>query len=257
MIKSESKTFYLARIAYDGSSFYGFVKQIHGKTVQEVIETKLSKVFQKPIKIYYCSRTDKGVHALDQAIALKLDSNINFISSLTSLNKILNDEGITINSIHKVKSLQLSKFVIKKTYRYKFYFGAWNLFLKNYQTWIETPLQKIKLAKILENFYGTHNFYNFSKKKDVDINESVRTIFEIKIINQTTNSLEIEFTGNGFLRYMIRKIVASAIDCYNNKISLTELVELINLKKLDPYPKLASPVGLYLVNIDFEKDLFI
>ena len=57
---------YLVTVAYDGSEFDGWAIQPAKFTVQGYIEEILSKVFQKKISILAASRTDKGVHALDQ-----------------------------------------------------------------------------------------------------------------------------------------------------------------------------------------------
>ena len=54
---------YKAIIAYDGSDFCGFQRQINGRTVQEELEKTLSKMANQEILVHGSGRTDSGVHA--------------------------------------------------------------------------------------------------------------------------------------------------------------------------------------------------
>lgn len=51
-------------IAYDGTPFHGWQRQINGTSVQETIENCLSTLLRQPIEITGAGRTDTGVHAL-------------------------------------------------------------------------------------------------------------------------------------------------------------------------------------------------
>ena len=58
---------FLVKISYNGTMFYGFQRQPKYKnTVQEEVETLLSKLLNENITIFGAGRTDKGVHALNQ-----------------------------------------------------------------------------------------------------------------------------------------------------------------------------------------------
>ena len=89
--KEKELYFYLVSIAYDGSNFAGWAKQPQQLTVQGYIEEALNKVFkasqisQKKINILAASRTDKGVHALDQKFTFRLP----FFLSYQQLKQIL------------------------------------------------------------------------------------------------------------------------------------------------------------------------
>jgi len=65
--------FYLITVMYDGSNFAGWAKQPEQFTVQGYIEKVLSKIFSQKINILAASRTDKGVHALNQKFTLRLN----------------------------------------------------------------------------------------------------------------------------------------------------------------------------------------
>ena len=68
---------YLITFSYDGSGFYGYAKQPDKRTIQEEIETALTKI-NKDIKVSLnaSGRTDAGVHALAQKAHFDMDTKI-------------------------------------------------------------------------------------------------------------------------------------------------------------------------------------
>ena len=50
-------------IAYDGSGYHGFQRQLNACTVQQVLEEKLSNLLNERIAVAGAARTDAGVHA--------------------------------------------------------------------------------------------------------------------------------------------------------------------------------------------------
>ena len=50
-------------MAWDGSAFSGWQKQVHQRTIQGELERALSGICGYPIRVQGCGRTDKGVHA--------------------------------------------------------------------------------------------------------------------------------------------------------------------------------------------------
>ena len=124
---------YLVSISYDGSSFNGWAKQTELFTVQGFIERTIASVFSlDKFKILASSRTDKGVHALDQNFTFTLPFRI----PCRRLSSILGEklqEFVKLNRLrevpftfHPLYSVQL------KEYRYYINTGKHNLFLKRY-----------------------------------------------------------------------------------------------------------------------------
>ena len=66
---------YLMNITYDGSKFYGYQVQKNEKTIEGELEKTVSKIFNESINIIGTSRTDKGVHAINQYCHFDSDKN--------------------------------------------------------------------------------------------------------------------------------------------------------------------------------------
>ena len=55
-------------LEYDGSRYCGWQSQPEGCSIQDVLETALSRIAQEEIRIITAGRTDSGVHALYQVV---------------------------------------------------------------------------------------------------------------------------------------------------------------------------------------------
>jgi tRNA pseudouridine38-40 synthase len=243
---------YLVSISYDGSKFSGWAKQPNLITIQGFIESRLTHVFKEEIKILASSRTDKGVHALDQKFTFK--TNINFDKN--KLRKILEKslgEFIGIEDVKKINSLfHPINDVLLKEYRYYIKIGDNNVFLKNYCWQYPFSLDVFKLRNILKIFEGYHDFFNFSycRRKDRNIKDTYRRINKITV-SKNNDLITIKFLAKGFLRYQIRAIVGESVHyCLNNSAKdNSELESRIKGRVDSKYKRIAPPSGLYLWRI--------
>ena len=52
-------------IEYVGTNFVGWQTQSQGKSIQKLIQTKISKLLKEKILLIGSGRTDSGVHAIE------------------------------------------------------------------------------------------------------------------------------------------------------------------------------------------------
>ena len=118
---------YFIEVAYKGTRYSGFQVQKNGITIQSEIEKALAIKFGKPFQLTGASRTDAGVHALQNYFHFDTDTellNQNDKSDtamqkiLYSLNSIL-DEDIVIKNIIEVDEKHHCRFdAISREYKY-------------------------------------------------------------------------------------------------------------------------------------------
>ena len=93
---------YIIELAYNGTNFHGWQKQLNARTVQQELEEKLFILLKNPIETLGCGRTDTGVHAkqffahfdLDELLdAQNLVYKLNRITSKDIAIKLTNKEG--------------------------------------------------------------------------------------------------------------------------------------------------------------------
>ena len=58
---------YHVLIEYVGTNFIGWQIQSKGKSIQKLIQTKISKLLKEKIIVIGSGRTDAGVHAIEQS----------------------------------------------------------------------------------------------------------------------------------------------------------------------------------------------
>ena len=236
--------------SYDGSAFLGYAKQPNLKTIQGELEKNLSLILNENIILSASGRTDKGVHALNQVASFSTIRKINDKDKfLHSINKLLNEE-IYVKKIVKVRNDFDARFSArKKEYHYLINLGEFEPTLRKYQLTISD--KNFDINKFIEGsnlFLGKHNFINFCSK-DEDKDGFIRTIYDFKVIKKRQKLL-IKISGDGFMRYEVRKIIGTLIYYSLNKITFDKIKYYLNeTKKRDIVPFTASPIGLYLFKV--------
>ena len=88
---------YQILIEYAGTSFRGWQIQKKGKTIQGLIQEKISNLLKEKISLFGSGRTDTGVHAFEQSAHFDCKNEIIKTNKfLKSINHFLNKEGVTI-----------------------------------------------------------------------------------------------------------------------------------------------------------------
>lgn len=240
---------YLINLSYDGSKFYGYQVQKNSITVEGELEKVLSKIFNEKINTIASSRTDRGVHALNQYCHFDSVKDINVNKLMHSINSMIN-ESIYIKKIIKVDEFFHSRYDVRlKEYIYKINMKEYNPIDKDYAYQYGKTIKKELLDEFIKLLNGEHNFKSFTSDKDKE--NYVRNIkIDYKINN---NILYLRFESSGFLRYMIRNIVGLLIDINENKKTLSDIEKIFNSASRTSLGLCASPVGLYLNKILFIK----
>ena len=93
---------YQILIEYVGTNFIGWQIQSKGKSIQKLIQAKLSKLLKEKVSITGSGRTDSGVHAIEQSAHFDCKKEIqNLDKFLRSINHFVNDMGVSIVNIKK------------------------------------------------------------------------------------------------------------------------------------------------------------
>ncbi len=93
---------YQVLIEYVGTNFRGWQIQTKGKTIQGLIQDKISKLLKEKIILFGAGRLDKGVHAIEQSAHFECKNKIqNLDRFLKSLNYFLNKDMVTVLKIKK------------------------------------------------------------------------------------------------------------------------------------------------------------
>ena len=238
---------YLINLSYNGSKYYGYQIQKNKDTVEGEIEKVLSKIFNTNINTIGASRTDKGVHALNQYCTFEVTKDLNSKKLLHSINSLLS-ENVYVKSIKKVNDNFNVRYDVKrKEYIYKINMGEYNPIESEYVYQYCKNIDKELLDIFINQFKGEHNYRSFTSDKD---NGSYirNVIIDYKISKKV---LYLRFESSGFLRYMIRNIIGLLLDINDSKKSICDIEDIFSKKDRTSLGRCASPVGLYLSKIEY------
>lgn len=233
-------------VTYDGSRFNGFQKQPNQHTVQGTIEKALQSLTKEKITIHASGRTDKGVHAIDQVFHFDTKSTMETFGFHQLLNKYLRNE-IHITSCKKVDITSHSRYDVKtKEYMYLLNLEKLDIIQQNYE-WHPKSFDLEIFREQLRHLLGTHNFSSFTKTNS-DISY-IRTIYDTNIVFEH-GKMKVFIKGNGFLRYMVRNIVAALVLIASGDVTFT-IDSLIRAEDNSILQELAPSGGLYLNEVTY------
>src|SRR3954451_14439959 len=87
---------YFLEVSYKGTSFKGFQKQPNSITIQSEVEKALHILLQQNVELTGSSRTDAGVHALQNFFHFDMELDI-YPKQLYNLNAILPQDIVAKN----------------------------------------------------------------------------------------------------------------------------------------------------------------
>ncbi len=242
-------------VSYDGTDFSGWQRQRHDPTIQGEIERCLSLMTREKIDLHGAGRTDAGVHAEGMVAHFATKSGITCHNFLRGLNSML-PGAIRILDLNEADPDFHSRFsAIGKRYQYKIYTGKIQPPQKRlYSLHINCDLYLPAIKQCMDLLEGTHDFASFenSGSRDKSICKgrgSIRTIYKAELIEEPPFMLVFQFTGDGFLRNMIRNLVGTLLEAGRKKLSVEEFVEILRSKDRTMAAAKAPAHGLCLKEV--------
>ena len=241
---------YFIELAYNGTEFFGWQRQPRELSVQEVIETQLSKLHSNtPVKVVGCGRTDTGVHAKHFVLHVDLPKIDNEALFLNKMNKML-PPSIAFFNVFEVEDNKHARFDAKsRTYRY-FIHQEKNPFLVKQSWLLKKELNLDKMNEAANYLLGEQDFTSFSKKH-TDVKTNICNITKARWVRRSSNDCYFEITANRFLRNMVRATVGTLVEVGLGKMQPEE-INLILEKKDRQVASISAPAdGLFLWEIDY------
>ena len=266
----------LLTIAYDGSEFHGWQKQPGEITVQGYLETTMSRLFKQEIALSGTSRTDAGVHALDQKASFVSDISVPIEKLPLVINNALCGEEKGPFAKAPVRILNAcempddfhARFDCKgKEYIYRIKaacgsngdtqspeIGLSQVFDRNYVYHVSETLDAKAMQEAAKYLLGEHDFKSFEASGGSPRKSTVRTIFDAKVFASkaeagSTQNIEIHVSGDGFLYNMVRIITGTLIEIGQGKREPAEMESIIEANDRQEAGFTAPPNGLYLAEV--------
>jgi len=220
---------YRITLAYDGADYFGWQAQPDRPTIQGVLNGALEKFEGAPVTTHAAGRTDAGVHAEGQVVSFGLSREWRGGDLRRALNGNLPPDIRAIEAAAADEDFHARFDARSKTYRYRIYLAdVMDPFLVRYAWHFPYQLDVERLADESQSLLGMRDFTAFTIA-DCDTKTFTRTITEISV-KRDGALLELFFSGDGFLRYQIRKMVGALIESNRGRLKAKTISELIESK---------------------------
>lgn len=244
---------YFLEVAYKGTNYSGFQIQQNAITIQSEVEKALQILFKKKFELTGSSRTDAGVHALqnffhfDSDVIIEKDKSYN-------LNAILTDD-IVLKNILPVTSDAHCRFDADfREYKYNIYTHK-NPFLKDRAYYFPYKINVDLLHEAAAYLLQQNNFASFSKKH-TQVNNFICQLSKSQWYYEG-DCLVYNVAGNRFLRGMVRALVATMLKVAQHQITIQQLEEIVASCDCNNVYFDAPACGLFLCKVSYPPSIFI
>eukprot|EP01017_Pseudomicrothorax_dubius_P027427 TRINITY_DN3160_c0_g1_i2.p1 TRINITY_DN3160_c0_g1~~TRINITY_DN3160_c0_g1_i2.p1 ORF type:complete len:267 (+),score=66.74 TRINITY_DN3160_c0_g1_i2:142-942(+) len=197
------------KVAYIGVKYQGYARQDHSDNTIEaklIDALKKGKLIEKLEDTDYtrAGRTDKGVSAFGNVIALKLRAAADGAPPYDYtriMNGCLPQDIRILGHTNVAETFNARYDCVRREYRY--------FFLKGY-------MDIAKMRSACSHYIGEHNFQNFAKIDVTNTTNFVRTIYEMEIVSAESvvktrdprnEPYFVRIVGNSFLWHQVRCMV--------------------------------------------------
>ncbi|MBD1835938.1 tRNA pseudouridine(38-40) synthase TruA [Trichocoleus sp. FACHB-90] len=238
-------------IQYLGTHFHGWQRQANGRTVQEEIETVLSRVQGRKVTLYGAGRTDSGVHAAAQVAHFEAVGSIPADKWAGVLNSQL-PKDILIRASAAVDDNWHSRFSATwRRYRYTIYTDRKpNLFVQPFSWhYYYAPLDESLIQAALNPLIGNHHLAAFMRAHSarshswVDVQEAQ--------CHREGSFIYIEIQANGFLYGMVRLLVGLLVQVGRGERSPENFTDLWVNERRHEVKYSAPAKGLCLLRVGY------
>jgi tRNA pseudouridine38-40 synthase len=261
-------------LAYDGTDFAGSQIQPNQRTVQGVLEEALGEIAAIPIRALFAGRTDRGVHALGQVVAVEQPAwRGTTLELLRALNRRLPGDLSATDAALCGESFNPRFEAVWREYRYWIAPGVVSPFLGRYAWNRRSEVDADAVRASAVRLVGTHDFASFAgggegvpwSPRATRPKGTVRTILrcdcrEIRTRigpggDQSASVLEVRVAADGFLPHMVRNIVGALLDIGQGRRDPDWIDGLLAARDRRCGSVMAPAHGLTLTRVGFGGDL--
>ena len=241
---------YFFELSYNGSEFHGWQIQPNAHSIQEEIESKLSRLHSNtPVKVVGCGRTDTGVHAHHYILHVDIPKIADIDQFLMKLNRML-PYSIAISKIYAVSDDQHARFsATDRTYRY-FIHSEKDPFRAKTSWYMNQKLDLDKMNEAAKHLLGRQDFTSLSKLH-TDAKTNMCDVRVAQWIEDSDNSIYFEIQADRFLRNMVRATVGTLIDVGLGKLKPEDIPTILAAMDRQAASTSVPAHGLYLWKIEY------
>jgi len=248
------------RLAYEGTRYSGWQIQPGRATAQGAVAEAIRRVTGETVLPKGSSRTDAGVHALDQVVAFSTVSPLEPGVWQRALNAHLPSDITVTAADFAPPGFDPVSAAVRKRYRYRIHDTDAKPVLSRHLVWRwRGRLDVAAMAAAAGALVGEHDFTSFETSPSTRLSK-VRTIHTLEVFRPPLAAdplgaeAWIEVEGNGFLYNMVRIIAGSLVMVGAGRRRPGWLADALAARSRPAAGPTAPPQGLVLVSINLAPD---
>ncbi len=251
-----ARTWHLS-LAYDGTAFHGWQIQPVQRTVQGELQKRIRLLFRDDsIRVAGCSRTDAGVHALDQQAGFRAKTPADLTAERIGeiLNRWLPADVIVKQVAERPEEFNVRYANVGKAYTYVIHRGPGaNPLFSRFLWRIGRSLDIAAMRAAAVHFVGERDFSSFAVNPGREIDSHVRRLHRVDVI-PVDDLICISVVGTSFLYRMVRSIVGWLVHVGQGKAAPERTAAVLAARDRGAAADSAPPQGLFLAEVFFNPD---
>lgn len=242
---------YRLTIEYDGAGLVGWQRQRHGLSVQEALETAVTRFCGERAVVHGAGRTDSGVHALGQTAHLDLAREAPPEILRSALNHHLRPAAISVLAAEPAPAgfdARLSATL--RVYRYRILNRRAPPALERGRVWqVARPLDLEAMRAAARHLVGHHDFSTF-RDSMCQANSPLRTL-DLLEVQRAGDEIQIEARARSFLHRQVRNMAGTLGLVGLGRWQPDDVGRALAARDRRAGGPTAPPHGLYLVDIRY------
>lgn len=239
-------------VEYDGSGYYGFQLQVNLPTIQGELEKALFRLTGERVRVTSASRTDSGVHALEQVVSFRTESLLAPETFAGGLNHYL-PVGIAVKTAHRVSdSFDVRRHALSREYNYYILNNTVRSPIRaGFCHLVTGKLDILAMHRAAQALIGEHDFASFVTGAETETKNTRRRVYQAKV-EKDGDLVVFNMVANSFLTHQVRNTVGALIRVGLGKMTAGEFCSIIEAKKHALAGATAPARGLCLLRVNYK-----
>jgi len=243
---------FLAVLEYDGTCFCGSQVQVNQRSVQGEVERALARLNGRASTALFAGRTDSGVHASGQVVAVDTERSMTGRQLAAALNGLM-ERDVSVREATAVPgNFEPRYWAMGRRYAYRILLRGQRDALRERYVWhLPLTLDVPRMLQAAALLLGRHDFGAFGRAPQGD--NTWRSIRHLEV-EPKGDELVVVVEADAFLRHMARTLVGTLVDVGRGRLSADDVVASRDGGRGMAVGAAAPAKGLTLTGVAYDRE---
>ncbi|MFN2327646.1 MAG: tRNA pseudouridine(38-40) synthase TruA [Chromatocurvus sp.] len=237
-------------VEYNGSGYSGWQSQSGVDTIQDSLESALSRVADQQLRVYCAGRTDTGVHAAAQWVHFVSPCERALNAWVRGVNAYLPSDIRILYAANVPADFHARHSALARHYRYIIAnTPVASALFRDRTTWVRESLDASRMHEAAQALLGEQDFSAF-RAASCQSPTAMRCVYRVSV-KRDGALVAIDISANAFLHHMVRNIAGSLIAIGSGRHETGWVGRLLREKDRTRAAATSGPQGLYLMGVAY------